>query len=110
MNKYDTEIASKIGARDLITALNGLSVQKAVNDLDLLSHSFVSGVNVTPDHLAKYKEALKGLPSGASLYAIQLARHTILLHTPVDIQSEASTMAFALWEREAALTGARLTA
>lgn len=110
MNTHDTDIAAKIAARDLITALHGLSIQCATEIMGLVELSVINGNVFHPEHIERYRAPVKGLPQGAALNAVRLARHIILAHTEVDMNSEAASLAFNLWSKEAALAGARMAA
>ena len=110
MNTNDMEIASKIGAKDLISELHGLNILTADRHLTLLAHSYNCPCVYAPHDIEVYRARLNGLPKEVALDAIRLARHIILAHTEVDMNSEAATLVFNLWSKEAALAGARMAA
>lgn len=110
MNTQDFEIASKLGARDLIMSLHGLNIQTADRNLTLLAHSYNCPCSYLPPDIEVYRARLNGLPKEVALDAIRLARHIIVAHTEVDMNSEASSLAFNLWSKEASLAGTRLVA
>lgn len=110
MNIYDTDAKSKLAAISLIETLHGLSISAADNQLGLVELSIING-HMYPHHsIESLRDKIKGLPSGSALNAVRYARYVIMNHTEVDMNAEGTAMAFALWAKEAALAGTRMTA
>lgn len=104
------EVMTKFAARALIERMDGQSVQTALDRFETLELGINSNLLSHPAHIQPLIDILAELSIGSKFEAIRQAREVILDMTPVSTRTEATSMLFALWDKEAALAGASMVA